>query len=202
MSFSDYKISAFPHRISDLDDQPSLTPGELKARFDLAPEALRQSLNAVCDDAAALDDRVSNIISGAFGGTVSKSMLSTALQQEIDGKADDGANAAAHQTLFDSLAEKSSVVVGTYVGDGAETRNITLGFSPKAVLVLSQGGEVTRQNNCHGGLATPDYPCIHLGSTAIAITATGFTVVKKKLSASFLIETNTSGTRYLYLAFR
>ena len=34
MSFSDHKITAFQHKITDLPDQPSLPANELKARFD------------------------------------------------------------------------------------------------------------------------------------------------------------------------
>ena len=55
MSFTDHKITQFQHKIADLADQPTLPPDELKSRFDACPEELRQSLNAVCDDAARLE---------------------------------------------------------------------------------------------------------------------------------------------------
>lgn len=53
MSFSDHKIEAFTHKISDLPDQPNMQPEELKAHFDSSPEELRQALNALCDALAA-----------------------------------------------------------------------------------------------------------------------------------------------------
>ena len=72
MSFSDHKITQFTHRISELADQPNLPADELKARFDSSPEELRQGLNAVCDDAQTLSNKVDNIITQTFEGVVDK----------------------------------------------------------------------------------------------------------------------------------
>ena len=49
MSFSDHKITAFQHKITDLPDQPNLQPLELKQYFDSSPEELRQAFNKLCD---------------------------------------------------------------------------------------------------------------------------------------------------------
>ena len=51
MSFTDYKITQFTHKIADLPDQPNMPADELKARFDSSPEELRRSVNGICDDA-------------------------------------------------------------------------------------------------------------------------------------------------------
>ena len=109
MSFTDHKITQFTHRIVDLPDQPNLPADELKARFDSSPEELRQAHNALCDDADRLDDRVSGIIAETFGDTISKSMLSDELADELDGFAD------SIETLD---AQKCEVYFGTYTGDG------------------------------------------------------------------------------------
>ena len=87
MSFSDHKITQFTHRISELADQPNLPADELKARFDSSPEELRKSLNAVCDDADSLENRVDSIITQTFEGVVDKSMLAESLAAELDAKA-------------------------------------------------------------------------------------------------------------------
>ena len=58
MSFTDYKITQFTHKIADLPDQPNLPADELKARFDSSPEELRQSVNAICDEGDTLAARV------------------------------------------------------------------------------------------------------------------------------------------------
>jgi hypothetical protein len=43
------KLSAFTKDVSDLADKPSLTPTELKAQFDAAPDEVRQYLNKLID---------------------------------------------------------------------------------------------------------------------------------------------------------
>src|SRR5699024_12173635 len=75
MSFTDHKITQFAHRVSDLPDEPQIPAAELKSRFDACPEELRQSLNAVCDDAARLEARVEGIVVDTFGDTIDKEML-------------------------------------------------------------------------------------------------------------------------------
>ena len=87
MSFTDHKITAFAHRVSDLPDEPQIPAADLKSRFDACPEELRQSLNAVCDDAARLEARVEGIVVDTFGDTIDKEMLSDELAAELDGKA-------------------------------------------------------------------------------------------------------------------
>ena len=72
MSFTDNKITPFTHRISELADQPNLSADELKARFDSSPEELRVAHNAVCDDAAILENKVDSIITQTFEGVVDK----------------------------------------------------------------------------------------------------------------------------------
>jgi hypothetical protein len=44
------KLLSFTKKVQDLPDQPTLTPNELKAQFDAAPEELRVHLNKTIDD--------------------------------------------------------------------------------------------------------------------------------------------------------
>ena len=120
MSFTDHKITAFAHKISDLPDEPQLPAADLKSRFDACPEELRQSLNAVCDDAARLEARVEGIVVDTFGDTITEDMLSDELSA--------------------NMARRSDLFFGTYVGDSTFPRNITLGFSPKMVYVMRTDG--------------------------------------------------------------
>ena len=87
MSFSDHKITAFQHKITDLPDQPSLPANELKARFDSSPEELRQAVNGICDEASRLEARVEGIVVDTFGDTIDREMLSDELAAELDAKA-------------------------------------------------------------------------------------------------------------------
>ena len=166
MAFSDHKIAAFAHKITDLPDQPNLPADELKARFDSSPEELRVAHNALCDDADRLDDRVSGIIAETFGDAIPKSMLADELQDEIDAKAsqtalaavsdDVTAEAAARESadtaldtrvdaLETELPQKVEIYVGTYSGTGdSNTQRITLPFTPKAVLVSPNSNSKAR----------------------------------------------------------
>ena len=113
MSFTDHKITAFAHRVADLPDEPQIPAADLKSRFDACPEELRQSLNAVCDDAARLEARVEGIVVDTFGDTIDKEMLSDELAAELDGKATQtslSAEAAARESADDALESSISSV--------------------------------------------------------------------------------------------
>ena len=164
MSFTDHKITMFQHKVSDLPDQPTLPPDELKSRFDACPEELRQSLNAVCDDAARLEARVEGIVVDTFGDTIDKEMLSDELAAELDGKAaqtalDSTADAldARLDTVETALPQKCEVYFGTYEGDGEESQTITLEFAPKWILIFDISGY--GGTSYSGGLAFQNAPC-------------------------------------------
>ena len=204
MSFTDHKITAFAHRVSDLPDEPQIPAAELKSRFDACPEELRQSLNAVCDDAARLEARVEGIVVDTFGDTIDKEMLSDELAAELDGKATQSAlasEAAARESADDALqtavSAKCEVYYGTYTGNGAANRLIELGFQPKAVFSLSNGVNIYSYGT-YGGLAFPDKPVKSGNSNALVIEDTGFRVYYNDTN----IYTNRSGNTYVFLAFK
>ena len=163
MAFSDHKITAFTHKITDLPDQPNLPADELKARFDSSPEELRQAVNGICDDATTLSGKVDSILAETFDGVVEKSMLSEALAEELDAKAVETSVASritAEQTarasadsaldarvdaLETELPQKVEIYIGTYSGSGdGNTKRITLPVTPKAVLVSPNGNSKAR----------------------------------------------------------
>ena len=212
MSFSDHKITAFTHKIADLPDQPNLPADELKARFDSSPEELRVAHNAVCDDAQTLSDKVDNIITETFDGVVEKSMLSTELAAELDAKAEAAdlmAEATAREDADDALqtavSQKCEVYVGTYTGDGANTRTIVLGFKPKAVWVVERGFKTMMAqlgyDYVRGGMATEDW-----SGCGIALVENGFHLqINENYNQTTHINStcsNNDGTVYTYLAFK
>ena len=87
---------------------------------------------------------------------------------------------------------RGTVVTGTYTGDGAEEREINLGFRPRAVLVTLSNGLAYQPNEYYGGLAIS-------GSDAasVAIVDGGFQVKSK-----YPIASNYSGQRYYYVAVK
>ena len=225
MSFSDHKISAFTHRIADLPDQPNLPADELKARFDSSPEELRQSLNAICDDAARLDTRVSGIVAETFGDSIPKSMLSDELAAQIDAAAvetsvasrleneaaareaetsaresADSALSTRVSSLESAVPQKCQIYIGTYTGDGATSRTISLGFRPKAVLVYCEGYIGYNDGRIQGGLILDGTPMTFSSAyqPAAEIISSGFIV----RSNDQRHQMNINQVSYSYLAFR
>ena len=148
MSFTDHKITQFAHRVADLPDEPQIPADELKSRFDACPEELRQSLNAVCDDAARLEARVEGIVVDTFGDTIDKEMLSDELAAELDGKATQSALDSTADALDErldavetALPQKCEVYFGSYTGTGADNRTISLDGTPKAVFICNELGQ-------------------------------------------------------------
>ena len=221
MSFSDHKITAFTHRIADLPDQPNLPAEELKAWFDSSPEELRQAVNSICDDATTLSGKVDSILAETFDGVVEKSMLSEALADELDAKAtqtaltaEATARASADSALStrvstaesklntqsSQIAQKCQAYIGTYTGDGAESKTISLGFRPKAVLVYCEGYIGYNDGRIQGCMILDGVPATFSSSyqPAAEITSNGFTV----RSNDQRHQMNINQVSYSYLALR
>ena len=207
MSFTDHKITAFAHKIADLPDEPQIPAAELKSRFDACPEELRQSLNAVCDDAARLEARVEGIVVDTFGDTIDKEMLSDELAAELDGKATQSALDSTADALDErldaveaALPEKTECYFGTYVGDDESSKFISLGFTPKVLLVFTSTGYTYSNLNYYGGLAIQNQPCQYTNYPILTIEEGGFRVYCSEPSSSRQILSNCSTITYLYVA--
>ena len=89
-------------------------------------------------------------------------------------------NAKMDAALSEMTANIPKIVMGTYTGDGTESRTISLPFTPKAVFVCTQWGETGFSEPGHycgyGGLALDGYPA------RISYTATGTTTVTEFIS--------------------
>ncbi len=110
-----------------------------------------------------------------------------------------------------TLVGSNLFVVGHYIGDGTQGREIDLGFHPRAVLLFSAFGNTNNalDDNC-GGLALRNYNCIRRGASnayvttwssdqcVLGVTSSGF---KVNYSDS-CIRSNESGVHFYYIAFR
>ena len=107
-------------------------------------------------------------------------------------------------TLQAAIDKRCEVVTGTYTGDGQESRTISLGRAPDAVLLFDQYGRADIGYDSYGGLALAGYPCYKSGERSIptiTLTSSGFTVYYRRPSGSYSVLTNGSGVNYHYLAF-
>ena len=207
MSFSDNKITAFQHKITDLPDQPSLPANELKARFDSSPEELRQAVNGICDEASRLEARVEGIVVDTFGDTIDREMLSDELAAELDAKATQAALTSETtalknrvSSLEQAMPKRAQVIYGTYTGDGTENRLISLGFKPYLVILAPTIGNFEMLETitvCHRlcGGSPPELSESHL-------TENGFRVSESdSMSINRSNNPNESGKTYGYIAF-
>ena len=202
MSFSDHKITAFQHKITDLPDQPSLPANELKARFDSSPEELRQAVNGICDEASRLEARVEGIVMDTFGDTIDREMLSEELAAELDAKATQVGLAAEQQArealsgrvsaLENAVPQKSEMYFGTYTGTGSYPRTLSIGFTPKAVIIGHKDGLIADETAVYSTLMLQGYKTDYCG-----IVSNGFTLYEYKYS-----KLNYNGAQFYYIAFR
>lgn len=86
---------------------------------------------------------------------------------EINGAlaAVDGVIKAAVDSLAGQLADKSSLVTGSYTGDNADSRVIALGFTPAAVLLENNSGKCG--GSIERGLALSGVPVQYNMSNAL-----------------------------------
>ena len=108
------------------------------------------------------------------------------------------------QTITNAAYTKTDyppMVTGFFSGNDASSREIDLGFRPKAVLLCPSNGSIWNAGiynssdiTIFGGLATEHYGC----GGAITITNKGFRVGYNHQT----LHTNASGCRYSYIAFR
>ena len=190
-----FTIDQFTHRISDLPDQPTLSPQELKQRFDSSPEELRTAHNA-------LAKCVQGITDATYPDTVTRDMLAPAVREEIAGKAEE-TDLAAEQTarltlsgrvaaVEQALPQKCEVYFGTYTGTGTYPRTVSLGFTPKAVLIGHQNGLIAESTAVYSTLMLKDYATQYCG-----IVSNGFTLYNYTYS-----QLNYDGAKFFFIAFR
>lgn len=119
------------------------------------------------------------------------------------------AEQSARQSAVTTLTSgKAEIVAGFYEGDGTAERTITLGFQPKAVLLMQNIGRTWVSNSnldsAYGGLFLPDHPlvCRNSGTgpkwlPTAEIVSTGFKVHESGLACA-----NENGNVYHYIAVK
>ena len=90
-----------------------------------------------------------------------------------------------------ALEGRLEAIVGTYTGDGEPSHVISLGVTPKLVLVEFPDGTRSRR----GGMAVTGAPMIYSGDIGIEIVDGGFRVTLVNY-----VEMNVLDAKYYYLA--
>ena len=124
---------------------------------------------------------------------------STDQVQRTDFNADNAKIDAALSALDSAMVK---IFTGTYVGDGEESRFISVPFPPKAVFLCTQSGRTywdIGDGHTFGGLALADHPVQHKNSNAVVISDTGFTVYNYSIDGISAIQSNLEQTTYHYI---
>lgn len=151
------------------------------------------------EDNAKIDAAL-NDLSGGLAEKADQAALD-ALAAEVAKKA----TTAALETVSKKLAAMPCLVTGTYTGDGTDSRLISLGFQPKALLVMTDEGYSARPytDDYYGGLALPGKPvCLQTSygtNYILTIESKGFRVYYNR---DRYILSNQKDTNYHYLAWK
>lgn len=102
---------------------------------------------------------------------------------------------------FAALDKSVRIVFGSYTGDGAAERTISLGFTPKAVLLLTSHGTTWGGREVYGGLALTDHPSkatYNQTVPVVKIVPGGFQVYV--FDGTFYVKSNVTNYSFHYLA--
>jgi len=96
---------------------------------------------------------------------------------------------------------KAALTFGSYTGNGALTRTITLSFTPKAVFLITNSGTTAKNLVTFGGLALSGKPVTADKFTLLQIVTGGFQVGRGGSSSSYYsADANNENTVYYYIA--
>ena len=100
------------------------------------------------------------------------------------------------RVLDKALALKPEILSGSYTGDDARSRDISLGVSPRAVFVVRQDGAMQSDMYTYGGLALQGAPVTMRDGNLVEITSSGIRVARGDLiEGRFYADANRSGMR-------
>ena len=205
-----FTIPAFAEPITGLPDTPTCAANELKRRFQAPADEVRVAHNALAEAHEKLDTKVEGIVTETFAGAIHESMFDEELTEKLNSKAEqtsldtvDNRLAAAESTLqtqANQIAQRCQIYIGTYTGDGTESKTISLGFRPKAVIVYCEGYIGYNDGRIQGGLILDGTPMTFSSAyqPAAEIISSGFIVRRNDQRH----QMNINQVFYSYLAFR
>ena len=150
-------------------------------------------------------DQVLRTDFNADNAKIDAALADKAEQADLDVLSATVAQKANQSALNTVAATITKIAFGTYTGDGTSIRTISLGYTPDAILVMSNWGASVHMNSWYqywGGLALQGYPVYRNNqeSTVLSIVSGGFEVRCGRPGQDY-VETNHSGTIYYYIAF-
>ena len=135
-------------------------------------------------------DRFAAIESAAASEASTRASTDSSLQKQIN----------THTTQITSLASaKAEYVTGTYSGNDAAERTISLGFTPSIIIVFDKCGSMTTNGLTTGGFATKSFTP---PSSAVATCSDGFRVYYESHGSKMANSSSSNFSPYGYIAFK
>ena len=153
-------------------------------------------------DNAKLDAALAALDSGKADQSALTSLSNTVAQ-----KASQSALNTLNTTVQQIQADLTKLTFGTYTGDDASSRTISLGFTPKAVLVFTSFGAtydgLEYSSSHYGGLAYTGHPVQSKSASKLVlqVVSNGFSVAYESVGTGDRILSNEMGVTYYYIAF-
>jgi len=206
------KLTEDLNKVQALDDQPNanggLTAAQVKAVFDDAGNAIKDFINDTLTeeiaDQFATQTQLADVVLGDIPDgsltyvKLTPAPVSTATANALVKRDASGRTQFADPSAAQDAATKAYVdahltyVSGTYTGDNAGSRSITLPFTPSAVIVLYSGvtdGVQLTSNNT--GLAITGSSS---GGSALSVGTNSFLISDQQMNINTVV--------YNYIAFK
>ncbi len=110
-------------------------------------------------------------------------------------------NSDIHVTSEDKSKWNEAFIIGNYLGSGAASRSVTLGFSPRLVIITATGYPASVFDSANSVVSNYTGICTASGGTGITITANGFRASSSTVSGA-VTALNQAGLTYTYIAFK
>ena len=159
MGFESYRQGAFTKRLADLPDQPNMQAAKLgyTASAGVPAQTVQDAIENV--QKQVRDASVGKLPSGCVDGDkLAQDVRNRLTAIEHAAESETNARTTADSdlqtdmnTVKTTLTVKTACNFGTYTGDGAEKRTISLGYHPKAVLVFRDGCYTGYSSAIYGG---------------------------------------------------
>lgn len=189
-----------PNGVAGLDETGKVPEGQLP-ELDFDPSGSAAAVQRLLE-AHTADKSNPHGMTAAQVGAFTKAQTLTAETAALVGLGADAvpdAVFAGLKSLIDaaktSADNRTILGFGIYVGDGAANRTISLGYTPKVIIIAMEG---LRFDDYWGGFAMEGYPAVASGRTLIAIVQNGFTVYTETYTG----YTNQKGATYHYITLR
>ena len=189
-----------PNGVAGLDETGKVPEGQLP-ELDFDPSGSAAAVQRLLE-AHTADKSNPHGVTAAQVGAFTKAQTLTAETAALVGLGADAvpdAVFAGLKSLIDaaktSADNRTILGFGIYVGDGAANRTISLGYTPKVIIIAREG---LRFDDHWGGFAMEGYPAVASGRTVIAIVQNGFTVYTETYTG----YTNQKGATYHYITLR